>query len=177
MSNSFGISSLKIPVKPRVFVSYHHRLDQGLYNSLAVQMQMSYELVQDNSLDRQIDSDNAEYVMRKIREEYLTGTSCTVVLCGADTPDRKFVDWEIMATLQKEHALVGLRLPTLQIQQNGGTHKPARLQDNIDSGYAVWGQYSDVLYNPGKLAELVHEARSRSKRLIDNTRQRRIRNG
>jgi hypothetical protein len=164
-------------VTPRVFISYHHGNDQAYYTSLSVALQQKYVLCQDNSLDRKIDSDDADYVMRKIREEYLTGTSCTVVLCGAQTPWRKFVDWEIMATLQKEHALVGLMLPTLAIQPNGGTIKPARLQDNIDSRYAVWGSYSDVYRDPNVLTALVHDARSRSKKLISNSRPRRSQNG
>ncbi len=175
MGTNFGLGT-KIPVKPRIFVSYHHKNDQGYYNALAVALQQSYGLVADNSLDRQIDSDNTEYIMRKIREDYLTGTSCTVVLCGSDTHLRKFVDWEIMATLQKQHALVGLRLPTLPIV-NDGCIKPARLQDNIDSGFAVWGWYEDVYRDPSKLAALVHMARSNSSSLIDNTRARRVRNG
>jgi hypothetical protein len=176
MASYGGLLGAKIPVIPRVFVSYHHKGDQAYYNALAVAMNQSYRLCQDNSLDRRIDSDNADYVMRKIREEYLTGTSCTIVLCGPQTPDRKFVDWEIMATLQKDHALVGLRLPSLEII-NDGCAKPARLQDNIDSGYAVWGWYDTVYRDPEKLAELVHQARSRAKSLIDNSRARRLGNG
>lgn len=168
---------IKLPVTPRVFVSYHHAGDQAYYNELAVALSSQYVFVQDNSLSRKIDSDNSDYVMRVIREEFLTGTSCTVVLCGLNTSYRKFVDWEIMATLQKGHALVGLRLPTLQLQQNGGTIKPDRLQDNIDSGYAVWGQYSDVYANPRLLVDLVHNARSRLKSKIANSRAKRLRNG
>lgn len=166
-----------IATKPRIFVSYHHANDQGFYNQLSAVLSQRYVLASDNSLNRRIDSDDVDYVMRKIREEYLTGTSCTVVLCGIQTPWRKFVDWEIDATLQKQHALVGLWLPTLPQCDNGGTIKPARLQDNIDSGYAVWGTYNDVMQNPHALVELVHEARGRSKRLIDNSRARRLRNG
>jgi hypothetical protein len=176
MTSLFGLSSVKIPVTPRIFVSYHHRRDQAYYNELAVALQSKYVLAQDNSLDRRIDSASADYVMRRIREEYLTGTSCTVVLCGLETPLRKFVDWEIMASLQKQHALVGLRLPELPIQ-NDGCSKPLRLQDNLDSGFAVWGQFSDVFADPAKLVNLIHEARSRSSRLISNSRARRMRNG
>jgi hypothetical protein len=165
-----------VKVKPRVFVSYHHRADQVYYDRLSQIMTSSYSFVYDNSLDRMIDSNNVEYVMRQIRENFISGTSCTVVLCGAGTWQRKYVDWEILATLQKEHALVGLRLPTLQIV-NDGCAKPGRLQDNIDSGYAVWGQYDEVIGNPAYLAGLVHEARARSKRLIVNSRDRKLRNG
>src|SRR5712671_172295 len=31
---------------------------------------------QDNSVERRIDSDDVEYVMRRIRENYVTGSSC-----------------------------------------------------------------------------------------------------
>lgn len=163
-------------IKPRVFVSYHHKLDQAYYDSLSRAMSGTYSMVSDNSLDRTIDSDNVEYVMRQIREQFLTGTSCTIVLCGLQTPQRKYVDWEILATLQKGHALVGLRLPQLQIINNGCA-KPARLQDNINSGYAVWGQYQDAIADPAYLSSLVHAARAKSKTLIDNSRQRKLRNG
>lgn len=167
----------KLSEKPRVFVSYHHGGDQAFYNELARVMASKYVLVSDSSLDRRINSDNVEYVMRKIREDYISGTSCTVVLCGANTPYRKYVDWEIDASLQKRHALVGLRLPTLAIHPNGGTIKSARLQDNIDSGYALWGQYADVLQNPQVLVNLVHAARLQPKSSIRNDRARRFRNG
>ena len=72
-----------------------------------------YEVIQDNSVEREIDSNDAEYVTRRIREDFITGSSCTVVLCGAETPQRKFVDWEIKATLDKEHGLIGINLPTI----------------------------------------------------------------
>lgn len=167
----------RLSQKPRVFVSYHHGGDQEYYNRLAGMMALNYVLVSDNSLDRLINSDNVDYVMRHIRENYISGTSCTIILCGLETPYRKYVDWEIDATLQKQHALVGLRLPTLPLQPNGGTIKPARLQDNIDSGYATWGQFADVMSDPQVLVALVHAARLRPNRLINNARARRLRNG
>jgi len=49
--------------------------------------------------------------MRGIRENFITGTSCTIVLCGAQTHLRKYVHWEIKATLDKEHGLIGVNLP------------------------------------------------------------------
>jgi hypothetical protein len=164
-------------VRPRIFISYHHSGDQYYYNQLSNTLAHKYVLASDRSLNRVIDSDDADYVMRKIREEYLTGTSCTVVLCGARTAYSKFVDWEINATLQKKHALVGLWLPTLVQGPNGGTNKPARLQDNINSGYAVWGRYIDVVENPQHLVDLIHAARLKPKSLIVNNRARRLRNG
>ena len=90
------------PTKSKVFVSYHHGGDQPYYDAFSRTFSDTYDIVYDNSLARQIDSDSPEYVMRRIREEHITGTSCTVVLVGAATYQRKYVDWEIYATLEKE---------------------------------------------------------------------------
>ena len=121
------------PIKRSIFVSYHHGRDRQYYDAFSRLFAEGYEVIQDNSVERRIDSDNAEYVIRKIREDYITGSSCTVVLCGAETPRRKFVDWEIKATLDKAHGLIALRLPT-----NVNSIVPQRLMDNVASGYVVW---------------------------------------
>ena len=70
-------------------------------------------------------SSSAEYVIRWIREGFITGPSCKVVLCGALTPQRKFVDWEIKATLDKDHGLIGINLPTNPRLLNGNSELPA----------------------------------------------------
>jgi hypothetical protein len=46
------------------------------------------------------------------------------------------VDWEIKASLDMEHGLIGIK-PSLAMGQ-GRVHKPDRLQDNLDVNYAVW---------------------------------------
>jgi MTH538 TIR-like domain (DUF1863) len=173
MASMFG---LQRPVKPRVFVSYHHARDQAYYDALSSNMNSPYTFCQDNSLDRMIDSNSSDYVIRKIREDYISGTSCTVVLCGIETPWRKYVDWEIDATLQKQHALLGIKLPSLTVIDNGCS-KPARLQDNIDSGYAHWVWWEDIVASPNAFDAAVIKARNRSKFLIKNDRERRLRNG
>lgn len=63
--------------------------------------------------------------MRRIRGDYLTGTSYTLVLCGKETPWRKFVDWEIKATLDKQQGLIGLGLPS-NPSLNGKVRVPDR---------------------------------------------------
>jgi len=118
--------------KPRIFVSYHHRGDRPYYDEFCRSFAELYEVCHDNSIGRVIDSDDPEYVMRRIREDYLTGTSCTVVLCGAQTPWRKFVDWEIKATLDKQHGLLGVMLPSNHPNIFGCRYIPDRLKENID---------------------------------------------
>ncbi len=124
------------PIKHKVFISYHHAGDQWWYDKFAEFFAETYEVFSDKSLQRAYDSDNDAYARFQIRSNDIKGSSCTIVLCGAATHQRKYVDWEIKATLDMRHGLIGVWLPTLPPHPNGGTDKPARLQDNIDSRYA-----------------------------------------
>lgn len=164
------------PARPRVFVSYHHGGDQWYYDKFSETLHDYYETVIDRSLERRIDSDNSEYIMRRIREEYITGTSCTFVLCGLETPKRKFVDWEIKASLDKQHGLIGVQLPSAQLIDRGLFFKPWRLDDNVASGYAVLMTWSDVITYPSLVANRIAEANARPKTLINNSRAMMVRN-
>lgn len=150
--------------KRKIFISYHHKGDQYYYNTLSTAFSSTYEIIQDNSLDRQIDSNDPEYVMRKIREDYISGTSCTLVLCGADTPYRKFVDWEIKATLDKQHALVGVYLPTAR-KQTGTILTPReniivpdRFYANHQSGFALFVSWERIYDLRNGLKHIVEKA-------------------
>lgn len=155
--------------KPRVFVSYHHGNDQWYANRFSQLFHDTYDAVTDRSLDAEIDSDDCDYVYQRIRDEYISGTSCTVVLCGIDTFNRKYVDWEIKATLDKQHGLLGVLLPTHRASLNGRFTVPDRLHDNIQSGYAHWISWTD---NAQAMISAINDARERAKatRLIANSR-------
>ena len=161
-----------LQIKRSIFVSYHHHGDRAYSDEFTRLFADTYDVVQDNSPEREIDSDDSEYVLRRLREEHITGSSCTVVLCGAGTPQRKFVDWEIKATLDKEHGLIAVQLPT-----NQQFLVPNRLFDNTQSGYAVWISWAKLTANPEGLPTLVEQANSKSKTLIRNGREMRTRNG
>lgn len=177
---SYGIlaSGARIlpPIRHRVFVSYHHAGDQAYYDAFSKTFHDGYEAIYDNSLERRIDSDNAEYVIQRIRDHFITGTSCTIVLVGAETWKRKYVDWEIKATLDKEHGLIGVRLPTAPVNQNYTVTVPGRLHDNISSGYALWISWADLTATPANLQQYIASARAKSRLLIDNSRERMQRN-
>lgn len=177
MTAGFDLASLLMQTKRKIFISYHHDSDQWYYNEFSRFFSESYEAVQDNSLDRLIDSDNTEYVIRRIREKYITGTSCTIVLCGRQTRWRKYVDWEIKASLDKNHGLIGVKLPNNHPDNYGGVHKPDRLQDNLDSGYAVWINWEELNQGLDFLKTKIEIANVRLPSLIDNSRQLRKRNG
>ena len=92
-----------------------------------------------------INSGDSDYVMRRIREDKIAGTSCTVVLIGKCTWARRYVDWEIAATLRDftdsaRGGLIGVQLPSAQ--DHGWATFPPRLALNItnaggtETGYA-----------------------------------------
>ncbi|WP_413711812.1 TIR domain-containing protein [Rhizobium sp. Rhizsp82] len=163
-------------VKRKVFVSYHHAGDQAYYNAFSQRFHDNYDVISDNSLERRVNSDDAEYVMRNIRENYITGSSCTIVLVGNQTWGRRYVDWEIKATLDRQHSLIGVQLPSLRPLPNGLYSVPGRLHDNIQSGYALWVTWADITSSPQRCAGLIEAAASRNRVFIMNGRDRLVRN-
>lgn len=160
-----------ISPKRKVFVSYHH-VNQSAVDTFRI-LGSAYDIFSDASLDRLIDSNNTSYVSRTIREDYITGTSITIVLCGVDTWKRKYVDWEIHSTLVKDHALLGIMLPgiTGALYADGQRRwiLPNRLFTNINGGYAHFIPYPQ---NAHELSAAINDALTRGnqfKHLKDNT--------
>lgn len=173
------LTPLNLLLKKRsIFVSYHHYRDQFYYDEFSRLFSETYDVIQDNSVARRFDSDDPEYVMRRIRENHITGTSCTIVLCGPETRWRKYIDWEVKATIDKNHALIGVSLPNNPKDLMGRVHKPDRLQDNIDSGYALWAQWNELIAFPSLLKIFIESAIGRQKLFsCINNRPMRKRNG
>ena len=166
-----GLLGPRLRPRRKVFISYHHRNDQGWYDRFSTLYSSNLELFSDNSLDRVIDSDNSEYLNRTIREECIFGSSITIVLCGAETGKRRWVDWEIYSTLYCEHALLGLVLPTCSRSSDNKYIVPTRLHYNIESGYARWILWTE---NAQTLSNSIEDAirRSSQKNLIRNSEER-----
>lgn len=118
-----------------VFVSYHHA-DQAWKDHFVEQFCTRMQVFHDGSLDDRIDSTQPDYVHRQIREDYITGTSVTIVLCGAETWKRRYIDWEIHSTLHKRHGLLGIVIPNTPAVGLNSYRVPDRLKDNIP-GYAA----------------------------------------
>ena len=162
-----GLLSALLRPKRKVFISYHHRNDQGWYDYFSNSFSEGIELFTDNSIDRIIDSDQSEYLNRTIREEYIFGSSITIVLCGSETWKRRWVDWELYSTLHYEHALLGIILPNCTKTVNNLYIVPTRLHNNIESGYACWMEWPQ---NAQILSDNIEIAinRSSQKTLIRN---------
>jgi|TARA_B110000967_G_scaffold202236_1_gene240743 hypothetical protein len=164
-------------IKRKVFVSYHHGNDKPYYDAFINTFSNSYDVIHDNSVERAVDSTNTDYVIRRIRENFITGSSCTIVLCGPQTPWRKFVDWEIKATLDKQHGLIGVNLPTNPRNANNNYTVPDRLHDNIQSGFAVWVDWATFTQSQQSVQQHIELANSKSALLSNNSRALRQRNG
>lgn len=168
------LSGLQIPGRRKIFVSYHHGRDQVYYDEFSRLFHDQFEAVFDNSLERRIDSENVAYVMQRIRDKHITGISCTVVLIGAQSHERKYVDWEIKATLDKQHGLLGIVLPPHKTT-DGKILVPGRFHDNVQTGYATWEYWGNL--SAQRLTQLVNAAANTPKGLINNSRDMKWRNG
>ena len=137
----------------RIFLSYHHADDleaevfcrryEHLFDEIR-RLGIPDE-DEEQELADHVDSEDADYVMRRIREKYIAGTSCTIVLIGKCTWARRYVDWEIAATLRNNDkdprgGLIAVQLGSAA--ENGWATLPPRLARNVirengsDVGYA-----------------------------------------
>lgn len=128
--------------KHKVFISYYHFDDQKYKESL--DSLLGSRVINKSVEAGEYDSDNSdEYVKRLIRDDKISDSSVIIVLVGPNTKTRKHVDWEIYAGLRESvngnSGLFGILLPTFPLSWDGKYHYdniPARLADNIKSGYA-----------------------------------------
>lgn len=81
-----------------------------------------------------INSEDPDYVMGRIRRDYLADSTITLVLIGTCTHSRRFVDWEIKASLRQgqtftPNGLLGILLSPLQ-----SAYLPERFAANWQAG-------------------------------------------
>ncbi len=103
----------------KVFISYHHLLDQ-YYKNYLVSMGKQHRIFIDKSVNTGGISDHlsGEQIRRKIRDEYLRDSTVTIVLVGLETKKRKHVDWEIYSSMidgkvNKKSGILVVRLPSI----------------------------------------------------------------
>lgn len=161
----------------KVFVSYHHALDEA-YKTKFEQFGNIFDVLVPASVnDGDIDSNlPAETIRQKIRDEYLRDTSVTVVLIGAETWQRKHIDWEIGASIRQTEynprsGLLGIVLPTYPrtdpTKYNPHTIPP-RLYDNIKCEFATIYNWSN---SSATVRGWIHDAYLRkSTKQPDNSR-------
>ena len=156
----------------KVFVSYYHDDDQ-YYRELFENMFSDYydimvsKSVQLGNIDERLPTDRIREI---IRDDYLQDSTVTVVLVGAHTWQRKFVDWEIGSSIRatknnSRSGLLGIILPTYPRPPGKPTNYyfhtiPPKLHDNIQCGFAEIRGWSD---DPDQVQSWIHEAFLRRK--------------
>lgn len=179
-SNELFSWAMQLPeniTKRKTFVSYYHHDNQehrtkfeNLFGDLVVSKSVE---------DKDIDSDNSdEYIKQLIQKEYLSDTTVLIVLIGPKTKCRKHVDWEISGALNlkvgdKNAGLLGIKLPG-HPDYGTGKHKydllPARLSDNLKTGYAIIRDWTDDRVKMQSYIEETLNNRTSKDDKRDNTR-------
>jgi len=172
----------------RVFVSYYHNDDQYHRNLFEGMFSDYHDIMVSESVeigdidDTRLSTDRIRQI---IRDDYLRDSTVTVVLVGAHTWQRKFVDWEIGSSLRhtkynSRSGLLGILLPTFRchtvlsgtlppalsadirtIYFNGSPISydyrtlPPRLHDNIEQGFAKIYPWSN---DPDQVQSWIHDA-------------------
>ncbi|QPB41913.1 TIR domain-containing protein [Rodentibacter haemolyticus] len=140
--------------KHKVFLSFHHA-DEKEVRAFEKQFENVDTFVSRTVQDGDIDPNNkTETTRRIIRDKYISDSTVTIVLIGAETWKRKHVDWEIGYSLTStsqntRSGLIGILLPSYnghdffcnaEYTENHSRYTPCtippRLYDNIQSGYA-----------------------------------------
>ena len=151
----------------RVFISYHHAIDQG-YKNHFVQLFSPIMLDWSVRLGDIPDGIATETIRQKIRDEWLRDSTVTVVLIGQQTWQRKHVDWEIGSSLRHtvknpRSGLLGILLPTYPFP---GPNKynpqtiPPRLADNLGQNNS-FARIINWTENPTEMQRYIHDAFTR----------------
>jgi hypothetical protein len=161
-----------------VFISYHHANDGYDKNEFEKLFSDTYDILETKAVgNADIDPNlKTETICQKIRDNFISSASVTVVLIGSETWKRKHVDWEISSSISKTKlnartGLLGILLPTYP---RNGTSKydpctiPPRLHDNIECGFAEIHNWST---DPNEVQGWIHEAFNCRKQMNpDNSR-------
>ncbi len=162
--------------KHKVFISFYHYDDQWYKNY--IDQYLSSGIINKSVMDGEYNPDNSdEYIKRLIREEKVSSSSVVVVLVGPNTKKRKHVDWEIYAglsgSINGSSGLIGVLLPEFPMEPNNRYYPanlPARLADNVNSGYADIYTWDYFISHFMRIIDDAFKNRIERKDKIDNSR-------
>lgn len=174
------ISLKEMGERHKVWISYHHA-DQSEVNTFVETFDNTHDIFISRILgfeDDIIDSRDTDYVMRVIRQRYFADSTVTIVLIGKCTWARRYVDWEIQASLRSTqlvtpNGLVGITLPSYS-----GNGYPDRLNKNLKQDANQEDCYARVMSYPTSTQMLknaiedAYQARTLRSHLIVNPRDR-----
>ncbi|MCM3239598.1 TIR domain-containing protein [Heyndrickxia oleronia] len=116
-------------MRRKCFISFK---TEDIHYKKFIQSELDVDMI-DKSLDVAIDSDNEEYIMRKIREDYLSSSTVTIHLIGRFSAEnrgyheQKYIKRELQASLYNgngntRNGILGIVLPEMYDQIYTGSH-------------------------------------------------------
>lgn len=166
----------------RCFISYHHA-DQAVVDTFIRTFDHAWDVFSARGLGQGmaqdiIDSTDTDYVMSRIRSDYLKGSSVTIVMLGRCTWARRYVDWEIQSSLRQgativPNGLLGIKLPSFAgvFPERFGKNLIPPDSDQADC-YARWMAYPTSVTALQDEIEAAYQRRTTHTRWIVNPRDR-----
>lgn len=107
-------------MRHKCFISF--KTEDSAYKT-QIQENLDIDMI-DKSLNEKIDSDDEDYIMRKIREDYLSDSTVTIHLIGAKSAEnlgwdeQKYIKRELQASLYSgqgntQNGILGIVLPAM----------------------------------------------------------------
>jgi hypothetical protein len=107
-------------MKRQCFISFKN---EDIAYKIKIQTELDVDMI-DKSLNKPIDSTDEDYILRKIREEYLSNSTVTIHLIGAFSSEnlgeesQKFIKRELQASLyhganNTQNGILGVVLPSV----------------------------------------------------------------
>lgn len=166
-----------MPIR-KCFITYHHD-DESTVRSFVKHFDHNYGSFIVRRLgempDDLVNSTNTDYVMSCIRRDYIRDSTVTLVLAGRCTWARRYVDWEIQASLRSgqvttPNGLLGIKLPTF-------TQWPERFANNLaippsKKSYAGYIDYPRSTKELEDAIEWAFQRRTTCAQYINNPRER-----
>ena len=164
----------------KVFISYHHD-DQGEVEAFIKKYDEKKDIFISRALGMYsdiIDSTDTEYIMQRIRELYLKDSTVTLIMIGKCTWARRYVDWEMQASLRHGEKTVPNGLMGIKLSSYKNNGYPNRLNLNLKQSekqeecYARVYDYPESVDQLRKWIEDAFQARTTRAKYIENPRER-----
>ena len=121
----------------KCFVSF--KTEDAAYKE-HIQTELDVDMI-DKSLDDAINSDDEDYILQKIREDYLSDSTVTIHLIGTQSAEnlgneeQKFIKRELQASLYNgkgntRSGILGIVLPSIESQIYKGSINCSKCEDN-----------------------------------------------
>lgn len=159
-------------IRRKCFIS-HHAADVVAVNSFINSFGAGNFIKRGITMPEEVvNSNDTDYVMGRIRDLYIRDSTVTIVLIGKCTWARRFVDWEVQASLRKPANGLPNGLLAILLDSALRPPLPDRVKLNTDSGYADYHHYPASAGILGDWIETAFAARTQCEHLRSNPRER-----